>query len=472
MRRRFLNGRESPPCCKGRNHENSEETANPSSVLEQVGDVRLPGMADQGIGSPVLDKQLKKPYVTDLGSDSDVSSEEFDSESVDSDNDDPRFTSNSSLNCDGIRTVPRVAVDGSAVLPVRSDVAPSSPQPTSVTSYGNISLIKSTGVHIGNKTVYQGPVTIQQYVVGAVDDNLQLKIGPLAITDGSEAGAVVQSSSSNSLKRTGLELNTGSFRIGASAVAASKSSGLLWRHLLGRRPGAATLAAWIALGLGCMILVTIVLALVYFLGKKEASATPSSDADLEMEEFSNGYRSPAKQQNRTILDRRRLVVVPRREWVAQPPKSTTSLRHPVEYVVLSQTATEPCTTQAECTLTVRYLQVFHVEGKKWMDIAYNFLVAGDGQAYEGRGWDVVGAHTAAGFNGISIGISFVGTFSDVLPPPVQMRACKLLIDEGVRLGKISPNYKLIADRQVSQSENPGQKFYEELQTWDHWTSNV
>ena len=30
----------------------------------------------------------------------------------------------------------------------------------------------------------------------------------------------------------------------------------------------------------------------------------------------------------------------------------------------------------------------------WDDIGYNFLVGEDGNVYEGRGWDTVGAHAA------------------------------------------------------------------------------
>jgi hypothetical protein len=39
-----------------------------------------------------------------------------------------------------------------------------------------------------------------------------------------------------------------------------------------------------------------------------------------------------------------------------------------------------------------------------------FLVGGDGNVYEGRGWHQVGAHTY-GFNKRSIGIAMIGEFS-------------------------------------------------------------
>jgi N-acetylmuramoyl-L-alanine amidase len=45
----------------------------------------------------------------------------------------------------------------------------------------------------------------------------------------------------------------------------------------------------------------------------------------------------------------------------------------------------------------------------YSDIAYNFLVGGDGQVYEGRGWDIQDA-LAKNVNDISLGIAFIGMY--------------------------------------------------------------
>ncbi|KAG8226180.1 hypothetical protein J437_LFUL012355 [Ladona fulva] len=167
----------------------------------------------------------------------------------------------------------------------------------------------------------------------------------------------------------------------------------------------------------------------------------------------------------------RPLVIPRERWEANPPKGTTALRHPVNYVIISHTASEPGHSIAECCTHIRIFQKFHQESRNWDDIAYNFLVGGDGNVYEGRGWDNMGAH-AKGMNDVSIGISFIGTFVDVLPPPSQIRACKMLIDEGISLGNISANYKLLGHRQVSPTESPGEMLYKELQKWNHWSPEI
>jgi peptidoglycan recognition protein LC len=117
------------------------------------------------------------------------------------------------------------------------------------------------------------------------------------------------------------------------------------------------------------------------------------------------------------------------------------------------------------------MQMYHIESFGWDDIGYNFIVGGDGGVYEGRGWDKMGSH-AKGYNNNSIGINMIGTFTTVLPTEQQMRSLRILMEEGVRLGKVDPNYRLIGHRQVSNTESPGSKFFNVLQTWPHWNDYV
>jgi N-acetylmuramoyl-L-alanine amidase len=53
-----------------------------------------------------------------------------------------------------------------------------------------------------------------------------------------------------------------------------------------------------------------------------------------------------------------------------------------------------------------------MNAQRWPDIGYNFLVGEDGNVYEGRGWDAVGAH-AVPYNSNSIGICVIGDFTGV-----------------------------------------------------------
>lgn len=88
--------------------------------------------------------------------------------------------------------------------------------------------------------------------------------------------------------------------------------------------------------------------------------------------------------------------------------------------------------------------------------------------YEGRGWEAMGAHTK-GYNIKSIGISFVGTYMNRLPAQICLEACKVLIQEGIKLGHIKEDYKLLCHCQCSSTESPGKMLFEEIQNWPHWS---
>lgn len=159
------------------------------------------------------------------------------------------------------------------------------------------------------------------------------------------------------------------------------------------------------------------------------------------------------------------------QWLAQPAvEQPTPLPLPVPYVIIGHTATENCSTQAQCTFHVRYIQMYHIESQNWWDIGYNFLVGGDGSAYEGRGWKAEGAHTY-GYNSRSIGIAFIGTFNTVTPPIQQIKACKWLIERGVKNGYIAKDYKLLGARQLQTTQSPGDELYNKIKSWPNWSSS-
>lgn len=157
----------------------------------------------------------------------------------------------------------------------------------------------------------------------------------------------------------------------------------------------------------------------------------------------------------------------RDEWLAQPPVGHLDpLQTPVPRVVITHTASESCHTTPKCMIAVRNIQMFHIEGRSWYDIGYNFLVGGDGVAYIGRGWDAIGAHTKT-FNNVSIGIAFIGTFVTSKPPDVQIAAAKKLIEVGITNNKISKSYVLNAHCQLYSTASPGYYLYLDMKTWGH-----
>lgn len=126
--------------------------------------------------------------------------------------------------------------------------------------------------------------------------------------------------------------------------------------------------------------------------------------------------------------------------------------------------------QDVCIYRMKTIQAFHMKSFGWVDIGYNFLVGGDGQIYVGRGWHIQGQHVN-GYGAISVSIAFIGTFVNMEPPARQIEAAKRLMDEGVRLHRLQPDYHIYAHRQLSPTESPGQKLFELMQNWPRFTQD-
>lgn len=126
--------------------------------------------------------------------------------------------------------------------------------------------------------------------------------------------------------------------------------------------------------------------------------------------------------------------------------------------------------QSECTSRVLQIQRFHMYSKGWSDIGLNFLVGGDGHAYEGCGY-LVGAHTYH-YNRVSICIAFIGDFSTYAATEKQLEAAQRLIDDGIKMSKIHPDYVLYGQRQVNGFDSPGIMLYNQIILWSHWSEVI
>ncbi|KAJ8712948.1 hypothetical protein PYW08_008252 [Mythimna loreyi] len=161
--------------------------------------------------------------------------------------------------------------------------------------------------------------------------------------------------------------------------------------------------------------------------------------------------------------------VKREEWGARNPRDTTPLHIPVPLVVIHHTSTVPrCFDREACSDSMRQIQDYHMDVKNWWDIGYNFGVGSDGAVYEGRGWDNLGAQSLH-FNEVSIGITLIGNWSLEVPPANQLSAVNALLQAGVDLGYLFPDYQLFGHRDVRDTQCPGDALYQEIQTWPHYT---
>jgi hypothetical protein len=182
------------------------------------------------------------------------------------------------------------------------------------------------------------------------------------------------------------------------------------------------------------------------------------------------------------------TIITRSQWGANESwrGGSPSYASDVRYGVVHHTAGSNTYTSAESAAVVRGIYSYHTRTLGWNDIGYNFLVDRFGRIYEGRAGGVtrgvVGAH-AQGFNSGSFGVSIMGNFTSVAPPPVaqeavaQVSAWKFWLHGiqpkstiTVRSGG-SPKYAagtqvridtLIGHRDVGQTACPGTAFYNRM----------
>lgn len=101
--------------------------------------------------------------------------------------------------------------------------------------------------------------------------------------------------------------------------------------------------------------------------------------------------------------------VKREQWFARKPTSPAKeWKKAVELVVIHHSY-QPgvCNTSIECQKAMLSMQNYHQSTLGWSDIGYNFAIGGDGRIYEGRGFQIIGAHTLH-YNQGSLGICFIG----------------------------------------------------------------
>lgn len=84
---------------------------------------------------------------------------------------------------------------------------------------------------------------------------------------------------------------------------------------------------------------------------------------------------------------------------------------------------------------VHAIHLKRTDGGQWIGIGYNLYIRKDGSLWEGRGLEMIGAHTQ-GFNSHSIGISLEGKFDKgVAPTQAQLdTAAKVVAEIGIKYG--------------------------------------
>lgn len=134
-------------------------------------------------------------------------------------------------------------------------------------------------------------------------------------------------------------------------------------------------------------------------------------------------------------------ITTRAEWGADESLKRTSgscrkVFHPVQQLFVHHTAGSNSNVNAAATM--RAIYHYHTVSRGWCDIGYNFVIARDGQIFEGRwarkyapwevhtgedldGRAVAGAHVS-GYNSGSVGVSLMGNFQTSKVPSAMRSA--------------------------------------------------
>jgi hypothetical protein len=150
-------------------------------------------------------------------------------------------------------------------------------------------------------------------------------------------------------------------------------------------------------------------------------------------------------------------IITRAEWGADESVKHTSggcVRRffPVQQLFVHHTAGSNFDRHPKATMRAIYW--YHVVRQGWCDVGYNFVIGPDGTVFEGRwarnyqpwethdsedrkGRAVVGAHVSD-FNSGSVGISVMGNYSQVKPPPAVRRSLAELLAWEVDRHNLAP----------------------------------
>ncbi|CAB3226073.1 unnamed protein product [Arctia plantaginis] len=166
--------------------------------------------------------------------------------------------------------------------------------------------------------------------------------------------------------------------------------------------------------------------------------------------------------------------ITREMWLAtknEADTKRTDAYNPLKLVIVAHTVSSECSVFINCAAEMRNIQRYSLKDLKY-DIAYNFVIGNDGRVYEGRGWNIVGAHTI-GYNSCSMGLAFVGDYREGLPSyskvtDLQQQRAQMLFQEGIRLGYLHPKFQVLGAKDLKSTLSPGTNLYRAIRKWSNY----
>lgn len=131
----------------------------------------------------------------------------------------------------------------------------------------------------------------------------------------------------------------------------------------------------------------------------------------------------------------------RAQWGARAPRQTPGIAPQLKMAVVHHSASTNAYSAAQVPSQLRSMQAYHMDGRGWDDIGYNFVVDRFGGLWEGRGGgatsNVQGAH-AAGFNSGTVGVMILGTYTSTPPSSAAVETASRVIGWKAMIGGFDP----------------------------------
>lgn len=113
-----------------------------------------------------------------------------------------------------------------------------------------------------------------------------------------------------------------------------------------------------------------------------------------------------------------------------------------------------CFNKTQCLQKIQQIKDDNPEIKH---ILWNYMIGGDGDIYEGRGYRYEGEHTmdiyASSYNEIGIGIGFIGNFCNLKPSTEMINALKRLIRLLIHDGVLESDHLIFFQDDLVYKEN-------------------
>ncbi len=149
----------------------------------------------------------------------------------------------------------------------------------------------------------------------------------------------------------------------------------------------------------------------------EPSPGPEPTTPIEAQE--GPALASSKDNSATVV-----AVVPRRSW-SRGAAQGRFVRHSIRRITVHHTAA-PWQLETDGSSRVRQ-HLEHHRGKGWPDIAYHYVVAGDGTVFEGRPIDTVGDTSTNYDPSGHLLITLEGNFEEQVPSPAQRNSTSALL---------------------------------------------